>query len=73
MFFRWASPLPSPVLVVAVVGVLGGEAFEEVVEVFQEAGFVVVDEDAGGDVHGGDEHHALAEWRPRGRRSRRRR
>jgi hypothetical protein len=40
-------------------GFFGGEFFEPAFPIAEEAGFVVVDENAGGDVHGVDEDEAF--------------
>ena len=59
----WASPLSSPVRwcryawVDAVVA--EPDLFDKVVEVLDQARLVIVDEDAGRDVHGIDQHQAL--------------
>ena len=45
--------------VMAIVGTEGGERFQPLVNVVDEAGLVVVDVDSGGDVHGGDEREAF--------------
>ncbi len=39
---------------------MGGQLFQPLLVVVVQAGLVVVDEDAGGDVHGVDQHQALA-------------
>src|SRR5208283_3999273 len=46
-------------LVMLVVLPEGGERFQPLVDVFEEAALVVVDVDPGGDVHGGDQDHAV--------------
>src|SRR5258708_16566956 len=37
----------------------GSERFQPLVDVFDEAAFIVVDVDSGSDVHGGDQDHAV--------------
>src|ERR1039457_1787803 len=46
-------------LVMLIVLAEGGERFQPLVDVFDEAALVVVNVDPGGDVHGGDEDHAV--------------
>src|ERR1019366_2425211 len=46
-------------LVMLIVLAEGGERFQPLVDVFDEAALVVVDVDPGGDVHGGDQDHAV--------------
>ena len=48
-------------LVVLVIGALGGELFEPLADVFDEAALVVIDVDGGGDVHGRDEAEAVTD------------
>ncbi len=47
--------------VVAVVAAKGGEGFGPFVDVVDDAAFGIVDIDACGDVHGGDEDHAVGD------------
>jgi hypothetical protein len=46
-------------LVMLVVAVEGSQFFEPLVDVFDQAGLVVIDVNAGGDVHGRDQDHTV--------------
>jgi hypothetical protein len=45
--------------VMLVVLIEGGELFQPAIDVFDQAWFVIVDVDSGGDVHGGNQDHAF--------------